>query len=183
MSGPGGVGKGTVVEELRRRRPDVLVSVSATTRAPRPGERDGREYHFLADSDFQGLVDDGGFLEWAEFAGARYGTPWSSIEHALASGRPVVLEIDVQGARQVRARRPDAVLVFLAPPDEQALLARMEGRGTDPPQRVAERMAIARWELGQAEDFDHVITNDDLDEAVQAVIRILDASGPASPSR
>jgi guanylate kinase len=173
ISGPGGVGKGTVVDALRLRLPDLDVSVSATTRARRPGEVDGVHYHFLTGEQFDALVAAGGFLEWAEFAGRRYGTPWSSVEDALAKGRPIVLEIDIKGARQVRERFPDAVLIFLAPPSGEALEERLRRRGTDDGARVSERMAIARWELAQASDFDHVVVNDRLDEAVERIARIL----------
>jgi guanylate kinase len=173
VGGPGGVGKGTVVAALARTRPDVVVSVSATTRAPRPGEADGVDYHFLSDEAFTRLADAGGFLEWAEFNGACYGTPWSSVREPLAEGRPVVLEIDVQGARQVRQVFADATLVFLRPPSEEALETRLRGRGDDP-QAIARRLDIARWELAQADDFDHVVVNDSIDQAVAAVARILD---------
>lgn len=168
-----------MVGELRRRRPDVVVSVSATTRAPRAGEADGVAYHFLDPATFDRWIEEGRFLEWAEFAGDRYGTPWASIEAALEAGHPVVLEIDVQGARQVRARIPGAVLVFLEPPTSEVLGARLEARGTDDPERVAERLRIAEWELAQRADFDHVVLNDRVDEAVEAIVRILDQSPPA----
>lgn len=179
VSGPGGVGKGTVVARLRERRPDLVVSVSATTRAPRPGEVDGREYHFLSDAEFSDLVDAGGFLEWEEFGGRRYGTPWSSVSDALARDATVLLEIDVKGALRVRRRRPDATLVFVAPPaagersGAEVLRERLAGRRTDPPERIAERLAIAERELEAAENFDHVVVNDDLAEAVDELDRIV----------
>lgn len=174
ISGPGGVGKGTVVAALAERRPDLVVSVSATTRPRRPHEVDGRHYHFLSDDEFDALIANDGFLEWAEFAGARYGTPWSSVHDALATGATVVLEIDVQGARQVRERFPDALLVFLKPPDLEALARRLAGRGTDDRERIAERLAIARQEMAAADAFDHVLVNDRVDEAVAQIARILD---------
>ncbi|WP_276319859.1 guanylate kinase [Egibacter rhizosphaerae] len=177
VSGPGGVGKGTVVAQLRAQRPDVAVSVSATTRAPRPHERDGVDYWFLDPDAFTELVEAGGFLEWAEFGGDRYGTPWSSVAAARADGGVVLLEIEVQGALQVRDRFEDAVLVFLCPPDDDALVARLRQRGTDPPERIAERMAIARWELAQAERFDIRITNDELAATVDELASILDVMG------
>jgi guanylate kinase len=175
VSGPGGVGKGTVVAALARARPELAVSVSATTRPPRPGEVDGRHYHFLTADAFDALAAADGFLEWAEFNGHRYGTPWTSIRDPLAAGRPVVLEIDIQGARQVRDAFGDAVLVFLAPPSPEALEARLRRRGDDA-EAIARRLAIARWELAQADDFDHVVVNDRLDDAVAALGRILDAT-------
>ncbi|HUH07395.1 MAG TPA: guanylate kinase [Egibacteraceae bacterium] len=181
ISGPSGVGKGTVVAALRQRMPQVRVTVSATTRAPRPGEVDGVHYHFLDDAAFDALVESGGFLEWAMFAGNRYGTPWSSVEDARTADGPVVLEIEVQGARQVRQRIPDAVLILLAPPSVQALAERLAGRGTDNVETVADRLRIAEWELAQADDFDHVVVNDLLDDAVEEIARILGAAAPSPP--
>lgn len=175
VTGPGGVGKGTVVAELMRRHPNIVVSVSATTRPPRPGEQDGVHYHFLDRADFDRLVDEGGFLEWAEFAGQRYGTPWSSVRAALAAGRPVLLEIEVQGARQVRSRYPQARLVFLAPPSLDALRDRLRARG-DAAEAIEDRLRIAEWELAHAHEFDHVVVNDRLDDAVAELERILDAA-------
>ncbi|MDP9405758.1 MAG: guanylate kinase [Actinomycetota bacterium] len=174
VSGPGGVGKGTLVSALARRRPDVVVSVSATTRPPRPGEGDGVAYHFLDDAAFDALVAEDGFLEWARFGGFRYGTPWSSVEAPLRDGRRVLLEIDVQGALQVRRRFADAVLVFVRPPHPDALEQRLRRRGTDSPERIAQRIALAADELAQARAFDHEIVNDDLGAAVPALSRILD---------
>jgi guanylate kinase len=176
VSGPGGVGKGTVVAELAARRPDITVSVSATTRPPRPGEVDGVHYHFLDDAAFDALVAEGGFLEWAQFNSRRYGTPWASVRGPLTAGGSVVLEIEIRGARQVRERFADAVLVFLAPPDLDALVARMRGRGADDDHAVARRMAIARWEMDQVAGFDHRVVNRDLSEAVEAIGRILDGT-------
>jgi guanylate kinase len=179
VSGPGGVGKGTVVAALRRSRPDLAVSVSATTRNRRAGEQDGVHYHFLSDDEFTRLVEAGGFLEWAEFNGRRYGTPWSSVQAALARAAIVVLEIDVQGARIVRRRFDDATLIFLAPPHPDVLLQRLRQRGSDDEAAIAARMAIARAELAAADEFDHVVVNDRVEDAVAAISRILDH--PAAP--
>ena len=173
VSGPGGVGKGTVVKALLERHPDLAVSVSATTRDPRPGERDGVEYHFLDEEAFDALVAGDGFVEWAAFGGRRYGTPWSSLNAALDRGATVVLEIDVQGALQVRERFLDALLLFLAPPSMAELQQRLEGRGTDDERRVAERMRIAEWEMAQVASFDHVLTNETVDQTVADIGRIL----------
>ena len=173
LSGPGGVGKGTVVRALRERYADVAVSVSATTRNPRPGEVDGTHYLFLSPEAFDDLIAADGFLEWAEFGGHRYGTPWSSVEGLLAAQRTVVLEIEVQGAAQVRRRFPDAVLIFLAPPSREALVERLRTRGTDDEERIAERMVIADAELAQADAFDHVVVNGTVDGAVEEIGRIL----------
>ncbi len=179
VSGPGGVGKGTVVAALARRREDISVSVSATTRDPRSGEVYGVHYHFLSDDDFDALIAEGGLLEWAEFNGRRYGTPWSSVTDALAEGGPVVLEIDINGARQVRARHPEAVLVFLAPPSVDELLGRLRARGSDDEDAIAQRMAIAEWELAQAQEFDRVIVNDEVARAADEIARILDGMADA----
>ena len=173
LSGPGGVGKGTVVRALRERYPDVAVSVSATTRQPRPGEEDGVAYAFLSDDEFDELVAEDGFLEWAEFAGRRYGTPWSSVTEPLSLGRTVVLEIEVQGAAQVRDRFGDAVLILLAPPSPEALVERLRRRGTDDDERIAQRLAIAEAELAERAKFDHVVVNDTVDGAVGEIGRIL----------
>lgn len=159
--------------ELRRQRPDLALSISATTRAPRPGETPGAAYHFLDDAEFDRLVASGGFLEWAEFGGRRYGTPWTSVAESLAAGRTVLLEIEVQGALQIRERFPDAVLVFLRPPDEEALLERLRRRGADSPERIAERLDIGRWELSQASAFDHIVVNDDVEAAAARIASIL----------
>lgn len=173
VSGPSGVGKGTVVAALRRRLPEVEVSVSATTRAPRPGEVEGRDYRFLDEESFDRLVAEGAFLEWARFNTSRYGTPWSSVSEALERGSVVVLEIDVQGARLVRDRYPSAVLVFLRPPDDAALRDRLEARGVDDPEEVARRVDIARWELERVGEFDHVVVNDEVARAADELARII----------
>ena len=146
LSGPSGVGKGTVVAEVRRRHPDVWVSVSVTTRRPRPGEQDGVHYHFVDDDEFDRLIATDGLLEWAEYAGNRYGTPVAPLRARLATGAPALLEIELQGARQVRARDAQAQLVFLAPPSWAALVSRLAGRGSEP--RPASRLTRAAHEGG-----------------------------------
>jgi guanylate kinase len=160
ITGPSGVGKGTLIRELCRQFPDLRLSVSATTRPPRSGERDGREYHFLTPDDFERRVQAGEFLEHAEYAGNRYGTLRSEVERG-----PVVLEIEVQGARQVREALPEAVQVFIAPPSLDALRARLLGRGTDSPEGIRARLAQAEAELGAQDEFGHVVVNDDLARA------------------
>src|SRR5918994_2110637 len=145
-------GKGTVVAEVRRRHPDVWVSVSATTRRRRPGEVDGVHYHFVSDAEFDRLIAEDGLLEWAEYAGNRYGTPAGPVRNQLATGRPALLEIELQGARQVRARDADAQLVFLAPPSWGELVSRLAGRGSEPPAVQEERLRIAQAELDAAGD-------------------------------
>jgi guanylate kinase len=174
VSGPSGVGKGTVVRRLLARHPELSLSISATTRRPRPGERDGVDYFFVADEGFDELLADGGLLEWAEVFGSRYGTPVGPVEEARAEGRDVVLEIDVQGAWQVKDRVPDAILVFLEPPSMGELERRLRSRGTEDEALIARRLATAGWEMGQRPWFDRVLVNDDLDRATEELEAILE---------
>ena len=175
LSGPSGVGKSTVVQRLRQERPEVWLSVSATTRAPRPGETDGVEYFFVSPERFDELVASGGMLEWAEFAGNRYGTPRRPVEERLAAGLPVLLEIELQGARQVRAAMPEALLVFLAPPTWDDLVSRLVGRGTEAPDVVERRLATARVELAAQPEFDVVLVNDDLEDVCLRLVALTEA--------
>lgn len=171
LSGPGGVGKSTVAKALR----DVAgfwVSVSATTRAPRFNEVDGIDYYFYSNEDFDKAIAADEFLEWAEFAGNRYGTPRKAVESALAAGTHVLLEIEIAGAKQVRAHSAEAQLVFLEPPSWEELVSRLEGRGTDSPERRAARLALAQEELAAASFFDSVIVNTEVNEVVEALIRL-----------
>jgi guanylate kinase len=151
-----------------------VVAVSATTRPPRTDEVDGLHYHFLDDAQFDRLVEAGGLLEWATFAGRRYGTLAEPVNADLAAGRTVVLEIDVQGARQIRERVPDALLIFLAPPSLEALADRLRRRGTAGAAAIEDRLEVARGELDAANEFDHVVVNDDVDAAADALLRILE---------
>jgi guanylate kinase len=178
LSGPSGVGKGTVVAEVRRRHPDVWVSVSATTRRPRPGERDGVHYHFVDDAEFDRLIATDGLLEWADYAGNRYGTPAAPVQERLAAGVPALLEIELQGARQVRARDPEAQLVFLAPPSWGALVSRLAGRGSEPPAVQERRLALAQAELDASGEFDVVVVNDDVARAADELVGLLTAPSP-----
>ena len=171
LSGPGGVGKSTVAKELREAG-DFWVSVSATTRKPRSNEIDGRDYFFVTDEEFTRMVNANEFLEWAEFAGNRYGTPLEKVEHALLLGRNVLLEIEIAGAKQVKAHLPQSVLVFLEPPTWEELVSRLEGRGTDSPERRAERLELAQEELAAASFFDVVLVNDQVDSVVGKLIEL-----------
>jgi guanylate kinase len=165
ITGPSGVGKGTLIRRLRQEVPGIDLSVSATTRAPRDGERDGEDYHFMGPAEFDRRVASGDFLEHADYASNRYGTLRSEVEPRLARGESVVLEIEVQGARQVSGSMPDAVLVFIAPPSREALRERLEGRGTDSPDQIARRLAVADEELAAHGEFAHEIVNEDVDQA------------------
>ena len=173
LTGPSGVGKSTVVARLRATHPQVWLSVSATTRAPRPGEVDGRDYHFVTEAAFDELVQTGQLLEWARFAGHRYGTPRAPVVARLADGVPVLLEIELAGARQVRASLPSAQLVFLAPPSRDALVARLVGRGTEDPNVVAARLAAAEVELAAQDEFDVVLVNDDVEAVCARLVSLV----------
>jgi guanylate kinase len=175
ITGPSGVGKGTLIRGLRERLPELELSVSATTRAPRPGERDGVDYHFLDDAEFDRRIAAGEFIEYASYAGRRYGTLRPELEARVRAGVPVVLEIEVQGARQVRASLPEAVQVFIAPPSPEALRRRLEGRATDAPQEVDRRLAVAAEELRARDEFAHVVVNDDLERALDDLTAIAEA--------
>lgn len=177
ITGPSGVGKGTLIRTLRERVPELELSVSATTRSPRPGELDGADYHFLSEADFQRRIDAGEFVEHAVYSGRRYGTLRSELERRTAAGHPVVLEIEVQGARQVRSTLPDAVQVFIAPPSVEALRARLVGRGTDDPVQVAARLREAEQELAAQGEFTHVVVNDRLEDAAQELEAIVRSAG------
>ena len=173
MSGPSGVGKSTVVSALRVRRPDVWLSVSATTRRPRPGETQGVNYFFVDHEDFALMVERGELLEYAEFAGNFYGTPRGPVLDRLAAGTPVLLEIELQGARQVRASMPDAFLVFLAPPSWDELVRRLVGRGTEAADVIARRLETARVELAAESEFDATVVNASVVEAAAALVGLM----------
>jgi guanylate kinase len=176
LAGPSGVGKGTVVAQLRRRHPEVWLSVSATTRPPRPGEVDGVDYRFLSDAAFDAEVATGGMLEWAEFSGHRYGTPADPVRRRLDADVPVLLEIDLQGARQVRSSQPEALLVMLAPPDPEELRRRLIGRGTEDAATVDRRLRRAVEELAAAGEFDAVLVNDDVEPTVDRLVALMGLS-------
>jgi len=171
LSGPGGVGKSTVAKKLREAG-DFWVSISATTRSPRINEIDGHDYYFVSDEEFSRMINANEFLEWAEFAGNRYGTPLDKVEEALLIGRNVLLEIEIAGARQVKVRLPQSLLVFLEPPTWEELVARLEGRGTDGPERRAQRLELAQEELAAASFFDVVLINDQVEAVVLKLIEL-----------
>jgi guanylate kinase len=173
ITGPSGVGKGTLIRSLRERIPGLELSVSATTRAPRPGEVDGVDYHFLGEEEFERRVRAGEFVEHATYSGCRYGTLRSELERRTAAGAPVVLEIEVEGARQVRASMPEALQVFIAPPSFAALRARLVGRGTDDPGQVEARLRVAEQELAAQDEFRETVVNDRLEDAVAELTAIV----------
>lgn len=174
VSGPSGAGKGTLVKELVTRVPDAWVSVSATTRAPRPGEVDGVHYLFVSDERFDELVATDGLLEWAEVHGNRYGTPRAQVEQMIAEGSQVILEIDPQGAFQIRDQLPETVLIFILAPSIDELVRRLKGRGSETDEQVAVRMRTAERELALVGKYDHVVINDDVSRATDEIARIID---------
>jgi guanylate kinase len=177
LSGPSGAGKSTVVAELLRTHPEVWLSVSATTRAPRPGEQDGVHYFFIDEATFDAWVREDRMLEWAQFAGHRYGTPAGPVAERQRSGVPVLLEIELEGARQVRRADPAALLVFLTAPDEAELRRRLLDRGTETPEAAQRRLARAEAELAAQGEFDEVIVNDDVGRATATLVGLMGLSG------
>jgi guanylate kinase len=173
ITGPSGVGKGTLIRSLVDRMPSLDLAVSATTRPPRRGEEDGVAYHFLARDEFERRVAADEFVEWAEYSGNRYGTLRAELDRRLEDGVPVLLEIELQGARQVREKMPAAVQVFIAPPSRETLRTRLVGRGTDTPEQVKRRLETADAELAAQPEFKHVVVNDRLEDAVDALARIV----------
>lgn len=178
MSGPSGAGKGTVVREVLKQRPDILLSASATTRPARPAERQGADYRFMSLQDFLGMRDRGEFLESAEVYGNHYGTPREPIERALAAGRDVIAELDIQGAQSIKRAKPEAVLVFIEPPSLDELGPRLRGRGTEDPESMAKRLRAAYDEMKSKRIYDHIVVNKDVDEAARELLRILEDRGP-----
>lgn len=174
LSGPGGVGKSTIAAHIRKQK-TFWVSVSSTTRKPRTTEKHGVEYYFLSDADFDKEINENHFLEWAQFAGARYGTPREPVEKALESGKNVLLEIEIEGAKQVKIHAPEAILVFLEPPSWEELVSRLEKRATDSAQRRAERLQLAQEELAAASFFDHRLINDEVEGVAQKLLSLASA--------
>ncbi|GAA3056901.1 MULTISPECIES: guanylate kinase [Actinomycetes] len=174
LAGPTSVGKSTMSRYIRENYPQVCFSVSATTRDPRPGEADGVDYHFVAPEQFDRLVEEGAFLEWATVHGRhRYGTLRSTVEEALGQGRSVLLEIDLQGARQVRRTMPEAQFVFLSPPSWDEMVSRLTGRGTEGPEEQQRRLETAKMELAAESEFDVTVINDDLDRAAAELVALM----------
>jgi guanylate kinase len=173
-----GTGKTTLARRLVEASDRYVFSISATTRPPRQGEREGIDYHFLSEPDFQRRVDEGAFAEWARVHGRLYGTPRAGIERASARGEHVVLDIDVQGARQIRRSLPEAKLIFVLPPSLDIMMARLVGRGTEDPANIARRLRSALDELQAVREFDHVVVNDDLKECLEEIRRIVEGGGP-----
>jgi guanylate kinase len=169
------VGKSTVLVGLRAKRPDIWLSVSVTTRPPRPGEVEGREYHFVSDDVFDQLIRRGELLEWARFAGKKYGTPKAPVTQRIAAGVPSLLEIDIEGARQVRRAVPEALLVFLAPPSWDELVRRLTGRGTEPPDVIARRLAVARTEIEAGREFDITLVNTSVEDVCMQLVGLMTA--------
>ncbi|SCF66446.1 guanylate kinase [Streptomyces sp. Cmuel-A718b] len=173
LSGPSGVGKSTVVAHMRSVHPEVWLSVSATTRRPRPGERNGVHYFFVDDEEFDKLIANGELLEWAEFAGNRYGTPRRAVLDRLEAGEPVLLEIDLQGARLVRQSMDDARLVFLAPPSWEELVRRLTGRGTEAPEVIERRLDAAKVELAAEAEFDTTLVNTSVEDVARELLALM----------
>ncbi|GAA0911781.1 guanylate kinase [Streptomyces thermoalcalitolerans] len=174
LSGPSGVGKSTVVAHMRKKHPEVWLSVSATTRKPRPGEQHGVHYFFVSDEEMDKLIANGELLEWAEFAGNRYGTPRAPVMERLEAGVPVLLEIDLQGARQVRETMPESRLVFLAPPSWEELVRRLTGRGTEPPEVIERRLQAAKVELAAEPEFDVTLVNTSVEDVARELLALMD---------
>lgn len=176
LAGPSGVGKSSLVHQLREMYPDLWFSVSATTRAKRPGEVDGRDYHFVSDAEFDRMIAAGELLEWADIHGGthRSGTPRGPIEARMAAGKPALLELDLQGARAVRAALPEALLVFIAPPSWDVLVERLVGRGTEPPDVIQRRLATAKEELAARAEFDVEVVNDDVQRAAKDLLTLIE---------
>ena len=173
ITGPSGVGKGTVVKELLDRNKDIWLSISATTRNPRIGEKDGDNYYFISDEKFKDMIDKKEFLEWAQFAGNYYGTPLSTVNEKIEKGFIVLLEIEVEGAKQIKEKFPEALSIFLLPPSKAELEKRIRNRGTEKEEAIDKRLSRADYEIAYSDEFDFVLTNHDVDETVKEVFKII----------
>ena len=175
ITGPSGVGKGTVVKELLDRNKDIWLSISATTRNPRIGEKDGENYYFISDEKFKDMIDKKDFLEWAQFAGNFYGTPLSTVNEKIEKGFIVLLEIEVEGAKQIKEKFPEALSIFLLPPSKAELEKRIRNRGTEKEEAIDRRLSRANYEIASSNEFDFVLTNHDVDETVKGVFKIIES--------
>ena len=173
ITGPSGVGKGTVVKELLDKEKDIWLSVSATTRSPRMGEKDGENYYFISDEKFKDMIDKKEFLEWAQFAGNYYGTPLSTVKEKIEMGFIVLLEIEVEGAKQIKEKFPEALSIFLLPPSKEELEKRIRNRGTEKEDAINKRLSRANFEIASSDKFDFVLTNHDVNETVKGVFKII----------
>ena len=173
ITGPSGVGKGTVVKELLDRNKDIWLSISATTRNPRIGEKDGENYYFISEEKFKDMIDKKEFLEWAQFAGNYYGTPISTVNEKIEKGFIVLLEIEVEGAKQIKEKFPEALSIFLLPPSKAELEKRIRNRGTEKEEAIDRRLSRADYEIASSDEFDFVLTNHDVDETVKEVFKII----------
>ena len=173
ITGPSGVGKGTVVKELLDRNKDIWLSISATTRNPRVGEKDGLNYYFISEERFKDMIDKKEFLEWAQFAGNYYGTPLSTVNEKIEKGFVVLLEIEVEGAKQIKEKFPEALSIFLLPPSKEELEKRIRNRGTEKEEAIDRRLSRANYEIASSNQFDFVLTNHDVDETVKEVFKII----------
>lgn len=183
LSGPSGVGKSTVIRRVMDQAPNLRFSVSATTRAMRPGEVEGESYYFVSREEFLTMIDRGELLEHAEYVGNFYGTPEKPIDEALDAGYDILLDIEPQGALQVKARRDDAILLFLAPPNVETLACRLRGRGDTSPEAVEKRLNQALWELSQAHAYDYLVVNDQVETSAREILAILTAEKCKTPNR
>ncbi len=175
ITGPSGVGKGTVVKELLDRNKDIWLSISATTRNPRIGEKDGENYYFISDERFKDMIDKKDFLEWAQFAGNYYGTPLSTVNEKIEKGFIVLLEIEVEGAKQIKEKFPEALSIFLLPPSKAELEKRIRNRGTEKQEAIDRRLSRANYEIASSNEFDFVLTNHDVEETVKGVFKIIES--------
>ena len=173
ITGPSGVGKGTVVKELLDRNKDIWLSISATTRNPRVGEKDGLNYYFISEERFKDMIDKKEFLEWAQFAGNYYGTPLSTVNEKIEKGFIVLLEIEVEGAKQIKEKFPESLSIFLLPPSKEELEKRIRNRGTEKEEAIDRRLSRANYEIASSGEFDFVLTNHDVDETVKEVFKII----------
>ena len=173
ITGPSGVGKGTVVKELLDRNKDIWLSISATTRNPRVGEKDGLNYYFISEERFKDMIDKKEFLEWAQFAGNYYGTPLSTVNEKIEKGFIVLLEIEVEGAKQIKEKFPESLSIFLLPPSKEELEKRIRNRGTEKEEAIDRRLSRADYEIASSDEFDFVLTNHDVDETVKGVFKII----------